>query len=197
MNLFPNPTYNDKFIGNSSAKPIAGVCTLTAYKRPLIQAKASADGLLQGDPVTIKNTGSYGKKEFSAGQGLAPLTMAAEKATTAISGFVVESPNNVYIDGNAAGQFFKNQIINVAPVGSGAEMYLPVKDGSFEGVDISNTEIHWVVADNHLDVGAGDGSTKLAIKGATVLSQVVEGIQFYIDAGVVKQKTTPVIKIKL
>lgn len=197
MNLFPNPTYNGKFIGNSSAKPIAGVCTLTAYKRPLIQAKVAVDGLLQGDPVTIKNTGNYGTKEFSAGTGLAPLTMAAEKATTAISGFIVESPNNVYIDGNAAGQFFKNQIVYVAPVGSGAEMYLPAKDGSFEGVDITNTEICWVVADSCLDVGAGDGSTKLAIKGATILSQVVEGIQFYIDAGVVKQKTTPVIKIKL
>ena len=197
MNLFPNPTYNGKFIGNSSAKPIAGVCTLTAYKRPLIQAKVAVDGLLQGDPVTIKNTGNYGTKEFSAGTGLAPLTMAAEKATTAISGFIVESPNNVYIDGNAAGQFFKNQIVYVAPVGSGAEMYLPAKDGSFEGVDITNTEICWVVADSCLDVGAGAGSTKLAIKGATILSQVVEGIQFYIDAGVVKQKTTPVIKIKL
>lgn len=197
MNLFPNPTYNGKFIGNSSAKPIAGVCTLTAYKRPLIQAKVTVDGLLQGDPVTIKNTGNYGTKEFSAGTGLAPLTMAAEKATTAISGFVVESPNNVYIDGNAAGQFFKNQIVYVAPVGSGAEMYLPAKDGSFEGVDITNTEICWVVADSCLDVGAGDGTTKLTIKGATILSQVVEGIQFYNEAGVVKQKTTPVIKIKL
>ena len=197
MNLFPNPTYNGKFIGNSSDKPIAGVCTLTAYKRPLIQAKVTVDGLLQGDPGTIKNTGNYGTKEFSAGTGLAPLTMAAEKATTAISGFVVESPNNVYIDGNAAGQFFKNQIVYVAPVGSGAEMYLPAKDGSFEGVDITNTEICWVVADSCLDVGAGDGTTKLTIKGATILSQVVEGIQFYNEAGVVKQKTTPVIKIKL
>ena len=128
MNLFPNPTYNGKFIGNSSAKPIAGVCTLTAYKRPLIQAKVTVDGLLQGDPVTIKNTGNYGTKEFSAGTGLAPLTMAAEKATTAISGFVVESPNNVYIDGNAAGQFFKNQIVYVALVGCGAEIYLQAKD---------------------------------------------------------------------
>ena len=197
MNLFPNPTYNGMFIGNSSAKPIAGVCTLTAYKRPLIQAKVKADGMVQGMPVLIKNEGMYGSHDYSAGTGLAPLVMTAEAATTAISGFLVESPNNVYIDGEAAGQFFKNQIVYVAPVGSGAELYLPVKTNDFTGVDITNTQIHWVVADNCLGIGAGDGTTKLEVKGATILSQVVEGIQFYINAGKVVQREIPVAKIKL
>lgn len=196
MNMFPSPQYNGKFLKNS-AKPIVGVCTSTAFKDCLIEAKAKADGLVQGAPVLIKNATITGTTAPNAARHLAPNVMIAEAATTAISGFVVESPNSVYLDGDSAGQFYANQIILVAPIGSGAEVWLPVKQANFSGVDIVNSTIHWIVADGTLGVGAADGTTKLEVKGAKILSQVVEGVQFYVENGVVKEKSVAVVKFRL
>lgn len=196
MDMFPSPQYNGKFLTNS-AKPIVGVCTNTAFKDCLIQAKAKADGLVQGAPVLIKNATITGATTPNAARHLLPNVMVAEAATTVISGFVVESPNSVYLDGDSAGQFYANQIILVAPIGKGAEVWLPVKQADFSGIDIVNSTIHWIVANKVLGVGAADGTTKLEVKGAKILSQVVEGVQFYVDNGVVKEKSVAAVKIRL
>lgn len=198
MTMFPINHYDKSFLSPNSAKPIVGVVANTAFKRPLLQAKVKEDGFTQGQPVVVKNLGMYGHMNDNAGQGLAPNVLMAEKITTIISGFVVESPNMVYIDGEEGAQALANQVVYVALLGSGAEMYLPVKN-DVTNIDVVNEQLCWNIAEKYIEKGAGDASTKLALAGVSVLSMPVAGLQFYYDdtKKKVKSKEINVIKIKL
>ncbi|EGV1470933.1 hypothetical protein JF110_001658 [Campylobacter jejuni] len=195
MNLFDNPTYNNGFLGANSAKPIAGICTKTAYSRPLTQGKVSATNLAIGVPVKITNKFDS-STSVNAGTALAPNVLNIEAATDSVDGFTVMSPNAVLEDGDSFPKYLKNQIIHIAMLGSGAEIYLPANNNLI-GIQTAKEQLCWNVADKKVEVGVGDASTKLGLGVVTILSQVVDGIYSYIDSGVVKTEETPVIKIKL
>lgn len=195
MNLFTNPTYNGKFIGPNSAKPIAGICLHNAYKRPLQQVKVADATALIGYPVEVTNKFSQ-SGAVNAGTGLAANVMNAKASATRLDGFLVMSPNTVLMDGDDFPKYLQNQIVNCAMIGSGAEIFLPA-DHALNGTNVSEVELSWDKANKKLVAGAGDGSTKFSLGKVNVLSQLVEGIMCYEDGGVIKVKETPVILVKL
>lgn len=193
MNLFPNPTYNNGFLTGNTAKPIAGVCTRTAFTRPLKQAQVN-ETITQGTAVKLVNKiQTATTTSVNAGglnEGLAPNVLTATTATASadVNGFIVDSPNFALVDGDAAPAARAGQIVYVAFIGSGAELYLPC-DNSLVGVNPDQA----VKIENGIlkaDTGAG-------ISGITLMSQVVDGIRFKVNNGTVEQESTPVIKVKL
>ncbi|HEC1823357.1 TPA: hypothetical protein R1765_001981 [Campylobacter coli] len=198
MNLFNNPTYNNSFLGSSSAKPIAGICTKTAYSRPLTQGKITENFIAVGYPVKITNKISDNQNSsVNAGTGLAPNVLNVAKATDSVDGFTVMAPNVVLEDGDNFPKYLKNQIAQIAILGSGAEIYLPANNNLI-GLQVAKEQLCWNVADKKVEQGIGDGSSKLSLGVVTILSQVVDGIYSYVDdEGVCKTEETPVIKIKL
>lgn len=197
-NLFQNPTYNGKFLSPNSVKPIAGVCTNTAYKRPLTQVKVSDIMIAIGMPVEITNKFSQ-TTAVNAGLDLAPNVMNASASNNNLDGFLVMSPNAILEDGDEFPKYLKNQVVHCALIGSGAELYLPV-DNTLIGKNVSKITLCWNKADMKLEEGVGDNSTKFDLGEVLILSQVVEGIMSYIDTAdnnKVKTKTAPVIKIKI
>ena len=198
-NLFQNPTYNGKFLSPNSAKPIAGVCTNTAYKRPLTQVKVSDTMIAIGSPVEITNKFSQ-STAVNAGMDLAPNVMNASASKSNLDGFLVMSPNAILEDGDEFPKYLKNQVVHCALIGSGAELYLPA-DNSLVGKNVSKISLYWHKTDMTLKEGVGDsGSTGWGLGEVLILSQVVEGIMSYIDTGdnnKVKTKNIPVIKIKI
>ncbi|HDZ5057806.1 TPA: hypothetical protein RTG63_001669 [Campylobacter jejuni] len=191
MKLFQSMPFNNNFLGANSAKPIAGVCTKTAYSRPLAQAKVSMGMVAIGVPVKLTNK-LTSATSINAGKELAPNVLNIEAATDSVDGFTVMSPNAVLEDGDSFPKYLENQIVHVAILGSGAEVYLPVSNDLI-GKQVAKEELCWNSNDRKLEVG----STGLALGKVTILSQVVDGIYSYIENGVVKTEETPVVKIRL
>lgn len=192
MNLFPNPTYNGFFKkGGSTSKPIAGTCTKTAYSRPLNQAKISEDNLIQGDAVQLKNT-SLAKETNSNNDGLSGNVFSALKATNKINGFIVNSPNDILLDGDTFPRFLKNQIVRVATIGSGATVYLPA-DTSLANVTLDQ-ELQWDINNKKLVTTGG-----VALTGVRLAGQVVNGLVPEYDAtnNVAKSKDALVVRVIL
>ena len=191
MNLFPNPQFNNSFLSGNTAKPIAGVCTRTAYTRPLKQAQVS-ETLVQGTAVNLTNAlTKANSKSVNAGglnEGLAPNVLTATANEAEVSGFIVDSPNMVLLDGDYAPAARAGQVVYVAFIGSGAELYLPcdnslVNVAPNEAVEIQNGVLKKAV---------GNG-----ISGITIMSQVVDGVRFKVNGDTIEQEDTPVIKVKL
>lgn len=193
MNLFPNPTYNNYFMkGGSTAKPIAGTCTKTAYSRPLNQAKLTVDNLMQGSPVELKNT-SLAKETNSNNDGLSGNVFTANKAKTVVNGFIVNSPNDILLDGDTFPRFLKNQVARVALLGSGATVYLPA-DTSLNDVTL-DTELAW---DTTKNVVTKKG-TGIDLPGVRLEGQLVNGCVPEYDAtnNVAKSKDALVVRVVL
>lgn len=187
MNLFANPTYNGFFLkGGSTAHPIAGTALETAYSKPLNQAKLHKDNLMQGMPVDLKNT-SLASTGNSNNDGLSGNVLTAEDATT-IHGFIVNSPNDVLIDGDEFPRFLKNQVVRVATIGSGATIYLPA-NANVEGISL-NAELKW-------NNGELDANTGTPLPGVRIDGQVVEGVIPYLDGDTAKVKNGLVVKVIL
>ena len=193
MNLFPNPTYNNYFMkGGTTAKPIAGVCTMTAYSRPLNQAKVLSDNLMQGFAVELKNP-SLAKEANNNNDGLSGNVFTADKATTVVNGFIVNSPNDILLDGDSFPRFLKNQVVRVATIGSGASVYLPA-DASLGDVTL-DTELAWDTANNVVaKKGAG-----VDLPGVRLGGQLVNGLVPEYDAtnNVAKSKDSLVVRVIL
>lgn len=194
MNLFPNPTYNGYFMkGGSTAKPIAGTCTKTAYSRPLNQAKLTVDNLMQGSAVELKNT-SLAKETNSNNDGLSGNVFTATTATTVVNGFIVNSPNDILLDGDTFPRFLKNQISRVALIGSGATVYLPADSGL---ADVTlDTELAW---DTTKNVVCAKATGKLDLPGVRLEGQLVNGLVPEYDAtnNVAKSKDALVVRVVL
>lgn len=193
MNLFPNPLVGNSFLkGGVTDKPIAGTALETAYSKPLHQARLKVDNLMQGMPVTLKNEGLAAEGD-STNNGLAGNVLTADKATTSIQGFIVNSPNDVYMDGDDFPKFFKNQIVRVATVGSGATIYLPA-NANCKNVAI-DTPIGWDATNGEL---ATTGNL-VNLEGVKIDGQVVRGLVPYFDdaTGTAKAKDAFVMKVIL
>lgn len=191
--------YNGQFIGNNSAKPIAGVCLADLYKGNIQQARVGSTlttPAYQGAPVTIKNQATTGA---GAGEGLNPnvleITGAASSQAT-LSGFVLESPNMIIESqgyANEAPTAPTYAVTNIALIGSGVEVYLPA-DVGLVNTQVGTPSLVWDFTNNC--VAAAAGST---VGYLTAISPVVDGLAVKYDSSTKKCTfgNSKVIKIKL
>lgn len=189
MNLFGAPTYNGYFKRGNTALPICGVCTNSAYKRPLKEVQVN-DTMTAGTPLKVTNKAGLTTQTagVNAGQTLAPNVFTAEKGTDRIDGFLIDSPTFVLEDDDEAPAARAGQIVYAALAGSGAELYLPCLD-TLIGYD--PTQALKLDTNGKLNLATGT-----AIQ-ATILSQVVKGIRFKLDAGKVKAEEVLAVKVRL
>lgn len=198
MDLFSMPSYNGKYLRPNTAKPIAGVCTLTAFKRPLVSAKVVSDYAVPGTAVAVK-TAAAGA-ETNAGRNLNPNVMLLDGKTKVtagtFSGFLCVSATDVQPDGSKGAFAVKNQIVDVALLGSGAELYLPIDAAPADRNVV--TALNWDTATNKLTVRVVS-NTVLAVTGLKVLSQVVDGIMLKYTAAsnTATYEETSVVKVRL
>jgi len=184
-------SFNGKsFLGSNSAKPICGHFLRDLYRGEISQAKIATDAIVYpGCPVTITNT-NIESGVSNAGKGLNPnvLSITGKAAATAdVSGFVLESPTDILQFGEEAARPYKNQVVNVALLGSRVEVYLPA-DASLVGVNVG-TKLAWDFTDNVLKVSA-TGTIDL-------LSPVVDGVSYIEDNGSVVFNNTKCVKVRL
>lgn len=189
LNINSIGNYNGKsFLGNSSAKPICGIFLRDLFRGQIYQAKVNTDDLVYpGVPVTITNTNT---KE-GAGVELNPNVLSITAVATAdasVSGFLLESPTDVMQWGEVAAHALKTQIVNVALLGSGVELYLPA-DSALSGVAIGKNNCVWDFTNKCVKVGA-DGYI-------TILGPVVDGVTFVANGSSIEFKDTKVVKVKL
>ncbi len=189
MNLFGAPKYNGYFKRGNTALPICGVCTNSAYKRPLKEVQVN-DTMTAGSPLKVTNKAGLTTQTVAvnAGQTLAPSVFSAEEGTDRIDGFLIDSPTFVLEDGDEAPAARAGQIVYAALVGSGAELYLPCLDGLIGYDPTQPLKLN--------DKGQLNLATGTAVQ-ATILSQVVKGIRFKIDAGKVKAEEVMAVKVRL
>ena len=187
--------YNNKsFLGNSSAKPIAGVITRALYSFSIAQAKLSITGdenVYAGEPLKITSAGAAGGS--SAGKGLNPNVLSASKSNgTDIGGFLAVNPTDVLDYGDEAPFARDTQIVNVGLLGSGVEMYLPVA-ADVVGLDV-NADVEWDSTGSALKKKTT--GTALGIK---IISPVIDGVRIKksTSSNVVGYEECKVAKVRL
>ena len=193
MDLFPNPQYKNTFLSGNTAKPIVGVCTNSAYKRPLKEAQVLKQ-MTAGTPITVVNKAGFKTQDgaVNAGSFLAPNVFTAGTANgTAIHGFLIDSPNFVLQEGDEGTSAQPNQIVYIALIGSGAEVYLPC-DNTMVGYNGTNP----IKYDKASGLLKGDGTGDIEID-CLVLSAVVDGLRFKLDGTKVVAEDVSVVKVKL
>lgn len=190
MNLFPNPTYNGYFKkGGTTFAPIAGTVLETAYSKPLAQAKLTEDNLMQGMPVKLTNGGGA-INNGDGNTGLAPNVFTASKTTDAVHGFIVNSPNDILLEGDMFPRYLKNQILRVAILGSGTTVYLAANNNC--GGIATNTVLKWNNTTQELDIN-GD----IDLPGVKIAGQVVDGIRPSYNARDNKGESKPGLVLKV
>lgn len=181
--------YNGKsFIGNSSARPIAGVPLRGIYTFDLSQGKLTGDDIiLPGEPVKAVNKSS---DATGAGKALNPnvLELSKPAADTDISGFLLTNETDVIDFGQDAPRAYKGQIVNVALLGSRTEVYLPVASGVVANVNV-NSKLLWDSAASNLKVDP-TGTIEL-------LGPVVDGVKFKNTGGAISYEACKVAKVRL
>lgn len=184
MDITSTGNFNNQFKRPNTSKPIVGHATITAYANNLSQAQAGAD-LVAGQAVELKTQASG----TQAGSGLNPNVLVANTATSTIGGFVIESPNFVVIEGAQASKALKGQIVYVATIGSGVEVYVPCKASEFQGFAIG-TQVYYDNTTGELTTTKG---TNIALSVA-VVSNVVDSIKAQADGTFAECQA---VKIKL
>lgn len=192
--------YNGQFIGNSSAKPIVGVCLSDLYKGNVQQARVSplfVGQAYQGAAVTIKNEAVTGTK---AGEGLNPnvleITAYATSQAT-LSGFILEAPNMLLPDSSfdAAPVAPAYAITNVALLGSGVEIYLPAA-ANLVNAQVGSPSLVWDFTNKCVATPAKTTDPTYL----TAISPVVDGLIVKYDSTTGNQAAFvagKVIKVKL
>lgn len=185
-------SFNGQFVGSNSSKPICAVVASDFYKLALQQAILDIDTLVvPGTPVNIKNKAHSGS---NAGKGLNPNVLSitsVASANEAFEGFVLVSDTDVLYESDKAPHPVKGQVINVAVLNSGIELYVPC-DANIVGIDITSA-IYWDVTNNCLTTTA-DGNVALNV---TLLSPVVDGVTFVANNGNCEYKNTKCVKVRL
>lgn len=186
-NKFQNFT-GKSFLGSNSAKPICGHFLRDLFRGDISQARVDTDDILcPGSPIQVKNsTGSVS----NAGKGLNPNVLSISKLSTSaaeVSGFLLESPTDILSFGETAARPYKNQVVNIALVGSGVEVYLPADD-SLLNIDVGS-KLVWDFTSNSLKVGAAGTITPL--------SPVVDGVRYVNGGGAISFADTKCIRVRL
>lgn len=176
------------FIGSSSNKPIAGVVT-NLDRHTVSQARLKATDILpSGYPVKVTNDSST---VTGAGRQLNPNVLNADKAAAAadVSGFLLVNETDILQMGEKAPRAYTGQLVNVALVGSLAELYLPC-DGSVQNVNV-NSKVAWDFTNNVLKVDTA-GTIQ-------IIGPVVDGVRFKLNANndAVEYENCKVVKVRL
>lgn len=184
--------YNgNSFLGNSSAKPIVGKVLRTIFSFDITQGKLDTDTLIApGTPVKVSN--SEVSTSSGAGKQLNPNVVKIEAIAAAsdISGFLLINETDILDMGATAPRAYKGQIVNVALLGSRAEIYLPV-DSTVSGIN-TNTKLYWDTTTSTLKPGTADNAGIIEL-----LSPVVDGIKFEVSGDDVVYKDCKVAKVRL
>lgn len=189
MNLFETKGFNGKFMRPNSSLPIAGTVASTAFNRVLTEVKVDtkAKPLFQGMSVSVAPASGG-----NAGSGLAPsILVASNDVTKTADAFVVDNANAVVLNGDDFPQVVDNQLVRVAMIGSGAEVYLPCEQTVATGTD----PLLWDKAKQVLSRGT-PAANQQAFTGI-ILSQVVDGIKGKNDNGTITTESCYVVKVKI
>lgn len=190
---------NGQFLGSSSACPIAGDYLRDIFSQEVIQAKVTVDDVAPGMPCSLSELQEI-SKAADADYRLNPNTVIIGTAGDDVkpNGFVLISPSDVLLPGDEAARPLKNQIVNVALIGSGITMYLPVSSNS--STILPGGVVEW-------DATGGSESEKEygVIASSSVTSQTfraignpVNGRKFVINTdGSCSFQSCKVIKVKL
>lgn len=193
MNLFETRTFNGKFMRPNSSLPIAGTVASTAFNRVLTEAKVASDStvLFQGMSVEVSNK-LDATASVNSSSGLAPNVISVKASTSKANAFVVDNANAVVLNGDDFPQVVANQIIRIAMIGSGAEVYLPC-DATVIG---ATNPIYWDITKQCLVAAASAPAKSIEFTGI-ILSQVVDGIKGKNDSGTITSESCSVVKVKL
>ncbi len=183
-------TFNGlSFIGAYSQRPICGTLaghdknTLSVAKLAPTQATTK---LLPASPLSV--TASVGT---NAGKGLNPNVLTAKELGTTLGGFLLVNEKDVLEHGEVAAYARNGQLVKIALIGSQAEIYLPA-DSTLTNVEVGAV-LNWDTTNKYVTTNTGT-----EIKGAVLLSSVVDGIKFVESAtGDVKYEACKCVKIRL
>lgn len=194
MNLFTTRGFNGKFMRPNSSLPIAGTVASTAFNRVLTEAKVSTNGniVTQGMSVVVSNKQGTQTASVNGGTSLAPNVLTASYSADDANAFIVDNSNAVVLNGDTFPQVLDNQVVRVALIGSGAEIYLPC-DNTVIG---ASDPIYWDIENQKL-VSAIAKPAKGVLFTGVILSQVIDGIKGKISSGVVTTDNCSVVKVKL
>lgn len=191
MNLFETKGFNGKFMRPNSSLPIAGTVASTAFNRVLTEAKVSTGGqpLFQGMSVSVAPA-----EGGNAGKNLAPNILVASNDTAKTAdAFIVDNANAVVLNGNDFPQVVDNQLVRIAMIGSGAEIYLPCDQAVV--TDTTNPLV-WDRSTQKLTKAAAGGANQQVFTGI-IMSQVVDGLKGKNDSGSITTESSLVVKVKI
>ena len=175
--------FNNSFVGFSSQKPICGHFLNDMFKHNISQAKVNTQEVIYpGIPVQIKNYDSSQLNNLN----VLNITKKAENANE-LDAFILSSPTDVVLFGNQVALPLYTQIINVALIGSGVELYLPA-DASLADVSVSS-KLLWDFTTQTLKV--------LDLGYITLLSPIVDGIRYIEKDGKVIYENTKCVKVRI
>lgn len=187
---------NGQFLGSSSASPIAGEFLNDAFAQSVSQAKVTIDDVVPGRPCKLATLQDI-TAGIDADYGLNPNVFQISEAgdTTAPNGFILTSPTDVLLPGDSAPRPLKNQVINVALVGSGVTVYLPVSIAS--DPIAPGQPVMWDTTGSQDDYGIV-GSSGLTSNTMRSVGNPINGRKFVInDDGSCSLVDCKVIKVKL
>lgn len=176
------------FLGSNSAKPICGHFLRDLYRGDISQARVdTGDVVYPGAPIQIKNSAGSAS---GAGKGLNPNVLSVSKLAASaaeVSGFLLESPTDILSFGETAARPYKNQVVNVALIGSGVEVYLPADD-SLQNIDM-RSRLAWDFASMSLKAAAAGTIAPLG--------PVVDGVKYVVSGGEASFADTKCIRVRL
>ena len=182
--------FNGKsFLGNSSAKPIAGVATRILREFGIQEALMANALIPAGSPVKLVN---QTEANTNAGQKLNPNVLKIEEAKAAgdVSGFLLANQNDYTPEGEQIPRAIEGQLVDVAAFGSRIELYLPC-DATVQNIPL-NSKVDWDFTSNCLK--KADGATSIAVQ---ILSPVVDGVVYAKNGTSLEMKESKVVKVRL
>lgn len=172
--------YNGQFIGNSSAKPICGQFVRSFQNgNQITQARIDAVEVVPGMPVCVKTNANAGLK---ADKGLNPnvnyivgkgSSAGTEANNNVITGFLLESPTDLLLESDSVSAPVEGQIVDVALLGSGVQVYLPVNATDVAGGLLTTQKLAWDDASNALKKSANGN--------ISIVGPVVDGVRYVFD----------------
>lgn len=195
ININKTTGFENGFVGASSAKPIVGHLVNTDFLNTIQQGKNNGDEIIvAGAPIAITNATG----ETEAGRGLNPNVFLVKKAAadgSDIAGFALASDSDLVTPDNSAPASYPTQIINIALIGSGAELYLPISSAATTLLTTAISLNSKIVYDNtagseglKIDSTATEGYFK-------AVGNVVDGVKAKADGS--GFETCKVLKVKI
>lgn len=190
MNINKINGFNNAFVGTSSARPIVGHLTKQDFLNTVQQAKVGGSvNLVAGDPIALKTIVGEGNANY----GLNPNVFVATKASadgSDIAGFILANNTDIVTQDSDVPLIYPTQIANVAIIGSGVEIYLPISSSAttlLSGEFALNSNLIY-------DNTTGAEGLKIGTSGTLkAVSNVLDGVKYTAD-GFVECK---VLKVRI